>query len=241
VHNAFNDRVITALSAILDDLGRDDGLRVVVLRGAGKSFSAGADAQWMRAAAEYDEARNLADAARLGDMLRRLNRLPTPTVALVQGAALGGGLGLVACCDIVIAAAKARFGLTEVRLGLTPATISPYVVAAIGARAARRWFLTAERFDAARAHALGLVHEVVDDADALEAAGDRIIEALLAGAPGAIRDAKKLIFDVAGRRIDDALIRDTAERIAARRASAEGREGLAAFLDKRKPRWPQDG
>lgn len=237
VHNAFNDKVITRLLEIFTALKDDGDVRVVLLKGAGKSFSAGADVKWMRAAAKYDQEQNHDDASRMGEMLRLLNFLPKPTIALVQGAALGGGVGLVACCDMVIAARGAKFGLTEVRLGLTPATISPYVVAAIGQRQARRYFLTGERFDAETALEIGLVHLVADDHDALRDAGEHAVTTLLAGAPGAIADAKKLIFDVTGKTPDDDLVRDTAGRIAERRASAESREGLSAFLEKRRPDW----
>ncbi|MFQ5534490.1 MAG: enoyl-CoA hydratase-related protein [Sphingomonadales bacterium] len=237
VHNAFNDAVITRLSEIFAALKDDGNVRVVVVRASGKSFSAGADAKWMRSAAGYSKDRNMADAMRMGEMLRLFNFLPKPTIALVQGAALGGGVGLVSCCDIVIASRNAKFGLTEVRLGLTPATISPYVVAAIGSRHARRYFVTGERFDAETACEIGLVHEVADDHNALDEAGERIIGACLAGAPGAIADAKRLQFTVAGRPVDDELMVDTARYIAEGRASAEGKEGLAAFLEKRRPGW----
>jgi len=172
--------------------------------------------------------------------MRTLDRLPKPTIARVQGAALGGGVGLVACCDIAVAAQGASFALSEVKLGLIPAVVSPYVIAAIGARAARRLFLTAERFDAEEARRLGLVHEVVDAA-VLDARIDEIVALLLANAPEAVAEAKELIFAVAARPFDDALVEETARRIARRRASAEGKEGLAAFLAKRKPSWQKPG
>lgn len=237
VHNAFNDAVIARLNEIFTAAGDDERVRAVVLRAEGKSFSAGADVNWMRQAASYGRDRNLADAMRLGEMLRTLNTLPKPVLALVRGAALGGGVGLVACADIAIAGPRARFGLTEVRLGLIPATISPYVIAAIGAREARRYFLTGERFDAEEALRIGLVHQVVADDDGLRPAGENVVEALLAGAPGAIADAKRLLFRVSGREVDDRMVADTAGQIADRRASDEGQEGLAAFLEKRAPRW----
>ncbi len=236
VHNAFNDTVIADLTGVLRRLGDDDKVRAVVLRAEGKSFSAGADLSWMQRMAGYGHAENLADAGALAELMRVLNFLPKPTVARVQGAAFGGGVGLVACCDIAIASDAASFSLSEVRLGLIPAVISPYVVAAIGERAARRYFLTAERFGADEALRIGLVHQVVP-ADQLDSAVDTILTRLSEGGPAAQRAAKDLIFTVAHRPIDAGLIHDTAERIATIRASAEGREGLAGFLEKRKPAW----
>ena len=236
-HNAFNDLVIARLAKILAELGADGDVRLVALAAQGHSFSAGADLDWMRRAAAYSEAENEADALALARMLRALNTLPKPTVALVQGPAYGGGVGLVAACDIAIALKSAVFAMTEVRLGLEPATVSPYIVAAVGARAARRLFLTGERFDAQEALRLGLVHEVVEDAGALAAARDRVVGRLLDGAPGAQAATKELIAAVTGRPVDDGLLAETARRIAARRVSAEGQEGTAAFLDKRKPAW----
>ena len=240
VHNAFDDVLIAELTNVLDALNTDPAVRVVVLAGAGASFSAGADIAWMRRMAGYGEAENLADARALARLLRTLDRLAKPTVALVHGPAIGGGVGLVACCDIALAAGAAFFQLSEVKLGLTPAVISPYVIGAIGARAARRYMLSAERFDADEAWRLGLVHRVVPDGE-LEAAGEALVAALSAGAPGAQADVKDLIAAVAGRPRDAALIDDTARRIARRRASEEGQDGLAAFLEKRRPRWRRDG
>lgn len=237
MHNAFDDETISRLSDVFTDLAAQDGVRAVVLAARGPSFCAGADLNWMRRTADFTADENRADAQALGAMLHRLDTMPMPTIALVQGPAYGGGVGLVAACDIAIAVRGAVFALTEVRLGLIPATISPYVVAAIGARHARRYFLTAERFDADEACRLGLVHEVVDDADALAAARDRYLRALGKGGPGALAAAKELVFAVAGRPIDDHLVADTARRIAERRASEEGREGTAAFLEKRRPGW----
>ena len=237
LHNAFNAEVIESLSEILEDLAGADGVRVVMLTAVGKSFSAGADLNWMKHAAEFTEEENREDARALGEMLRRLNRLPKPTVALVQGSAFGGGVGLMAVCDIVVAVRDAAFSLSEVKLGLIPATIAPYVVAAIGERQARRYFLTGERFDAEQARAIGLVHEVVADGAALIAAGERIVERLFAAAPGALAEAKDLVAAVAGKPIDGHLIEDTARRIAERRGHDEAREGIAAFLEKRKPDW----
>jgi methylglutaconyl-CoA hydratase len=236
IHNAFDDRLIAELSAELARLGKDDGVRVVVLTGAGRSFSAGADLNWMRRTATYGEAENLADARVLAKLMQTLNELAKPTVARVNGAALGGGTGLVACCDIVIASDRATFGTTEVRLGLIPAVIGPYVLAAVGARHARRLMLTGERISAAEAARLGLVHEVVA-AEQLDSAVERIVADLLKGGPAALAAAKRLIGDLAGRPIDPGLIDDTAQRIAALRATPEAREGVGAFLEKRAPGW----
>ncbi|EWY39698.1 enoyl-CoA hydratase [Skermanella stibiiresistens SB22] len=236
VHNAFNDAVIAEMTAALRRLGEDERVRAVVLRAAGKSFSAGADLGWMQRMAGYGQVENLRDAEGLAELMRVLNFLPRPTVAVVQGAAFGGGVGLVACCDIAIAAETASFSLSEVKLGLIPSVISPYVVAAIGERASRRYFLTAERFDADEAARIGLVHQVVP-ADQLDAAVASILARLGEGGPAAQKAAKDLVFAVTRRPIDATVIRDTAERIATIRASSEGREGLSAFLEKRKPAW----
>jgi methylglutaconyl-CoA hydratase len=236
IHNAFDDRLIAELTAELARLGADEGVRVVVLTGAGRSFSAGADLNWMRRTSSYGEADNLADARALARLMQTLNELPKPTVARVNGAALGGGTGLVACCDIVLASAQATFGTTEVRLGLIPAVIGPYVLAAIGARQARRLMLTGERISAAEAARVGLVHEVVPP-DQLDRAVERVVGELLYGGPDAIAVAKRLIRDLSGRPIDAPLIDDTARRIAALRATPEGREGIGAFLGKRAPAW----
>ncbi|RCX32343.1 enoyl-CoA hydratase/isomerase family protein [Thioalbus denitrificans] len=236
VHNAFDDALIARLTEALREVGEDPGVRVVVLRGAGKSFSAGADLNWMQRMAGYSRTQNLADAMGLAQLLHTLDTLPRPTIAAVHGAAFGGGVGLVAACDIAVAAETAAFSLSEVRLGLIPAVISPYVVAAIGARQARRYFLTAERFDAGEARRLGLVHEVTTP-EALEARVTAIATELLRGGPGAIGAAKNLVAAVAGRPVDTALMADTARRIADIRAGEEAREGVGAFLEKRKPRW----
>jgi methylglutaconyl-CoA hydratase len=240
IHNAFDDDLIARLTETLRAIEADPAVRLVVLASAGKSFSAGADLNWMKRMAGYSHEENRADAGRLAEMLRTLNRLAKPTVALVQGAAFGGGVGLVACCDIVVAARRARFALTEVRLGILPAVISPYVVAAVGERAARRYLLTAERFDAEEAHRLGLVHAVVDD-DQLEATAATLLGELAKAGPKALGETKDLIFRVSRGPVDDAMIADTAERITRIRASDEGREGLSAFLDKRPPAWLADG
>ncbi|MFN3230992.1 MAG: enoyl-CoA hydratase-related protein [Alphaproteobacteria bacterium] len=241
VHNAFNDDLIAALHDAVRTLGSNPSVRVVLLTGAGKSFSAGADLDWMRKAAGYTEAENRADAIRLSEMLHELDTLPKPTVALVNGAALAGGAGLVACCDFAISVSSARFGFTEVRLGLTPATISPYVVATIGARNARRLFLTAKRFDAATALDIRLLSQVVDDTGALEAAGEVLVNDLLAGAPGAHSATKNLLAAVASQPLTRALREDTARRIAERRATDEGKEGIASFFERRKPNWVEGG
>lgn len=238
-HNAFDDRMIAVLDDRLSEIAGNPHIRVVLLAAEGKSFSAGADLDWMKRMAGYSQAENEADAKALGQMLARLNTLAVPTVALVQGGAYGGGVGLVAACDMAIAAEEAVFCLSEVRLGIIPSVVSPYVLAAIGQRAARRYFLTAERFDAVEAHRLGLVHEVVP-ASELSGAADRLVEQLLAGGPAAIASAKQLIADVGGRPVDEALITETARRIAAARASDEGREGITAFLERRKPGWTGD-
>jgi methylglutaconyl-CoA hydratase len=236
IHNAFDDRLIAGLTAELARLGEDDAVRVLILTGEGRSFSAGADLNWMRRTATYGEAENLADARALAKLMQTLNELPKPTVARVNGAALGGGAGLVACCDIAIASERATFGTTEVRLGLIPAVIGPYVLAAVGPRHARRLMLTGERVSAAEAMRLGLVHEVVAD-EQLDATIERVAGELLKGGPAAIAAAKALIRDLAGRPIGPELIEDTARRIAALRAGAEAREGIGAFLEKRAPRW----
>jgi len=238
VHNAFDARLIAELTAALDALGIDADVRVVVLAGAGASFSAGADLNWMRAMATASEADNRADALALARLMRTLDELAKPTIARVHGAAFGGGVGLVACCDIAIGTAEARFGLTESRLGLLPAVISPYLIAAIGARQARRWFATAETFDAATALRLGLLHEVVS-ADALDAAVERQIALLLKSGPIASAHAKRLIADVLTGQDPDARDAANAGLIAALRVSPEGQEGLSAFLDKRAPAWAQ--
>jgi methylglutaconyl-CoA hydratase len=236
VHNAFNDALIAELTRAFERLGEDPTVRIVVLKANGKSFSAGADLGWMQRMAGYSFEENLTDAITLGEMLRTLDSCAKPTVAVVQGPAFGGGVGLVAACDIAVATDTAAFALTEARLGLIPAVISPYVIAAIGERACRRWFLTGERFGAAEAHRLGLVHEVVP-ADRLDGAAAGLIGELLKCGPASQSAAKDLIRAVARRPMDSALLRDTAERIARQRASTEGQEGLGAFLAKRKPAW----
>ena len=236
VHNAFDAGLIAALTDALVAAGKDASVRVVVVEGAGASFSAGADLHWMRGMAAASESDNRADALALARLMRTLDALPRPTIARVHGAALGGGVGLVACCDIAIAADGARFGLTEARLGLLPAVISPYVIAALGARQARRWFATAEMFDAGTALRLGLVHEVVG-ADALDAAVQDQIDLLLKAGPIAAGSAKSLVRNNVDSADRDALDDDNAALIARLRVSPEGQEGLAAFLEKRPARW----
>lgn len=236
VRNAFDDRLIAALREAVARLDADESLRAVVLQATGPHFSAGADLAWMRRMGANAEAENRADALALAEMLRALDTLRHPVIARVQGAALAGATGLVACCDVAVAAEDALFGTTEARLGIVPATIGPYVLRAIGARAARRFFLTGERFGAAEALRLGLVHEVVPGAE-LDDAVARVTAALRACGPLAVRAAKTLVRDIAGRQVDDALLRETADLIAALRATPEAREGLSAFLDKRKPGW----
>jgi methylglutaconyl-CoA hydratase len=240
LHNALDDALIAELTEALAAAGRDPVVRVVILAGAGKSFSAGADLDWMRRMAENSYEENLAGARRLAALLRTLHDLPKPTIARVHGAAFGGALGLISACDIAVASDAAIFCLSEARLGLIPAVISPYVVAAMGPRQARRWFLTAERFDAAEASRIGLVHRVVA-ADGLDAAVNEMTAALLAGGPAAQAAAKRLVADVAARPLDDALVEETAKRIAEIRATPEGREGVVAFLEKRKPDWAPKG
>jgi len=236
VHNAFDDALVAELTAALRALDADGGVRAVVLRGNGASFCAGADLTWMRRMANYERAENLADANALAAMLATLANLSKPVVARVHGAAYGGGVGLIACCDIAIGTPRATFALSEARLGLIPATIGPYVVRAIGARAAQRYFLSGERFGAAEALRIGLLHELTDP-DSLDARVDAIVDALLRAGPGAQAAAKELLRAISGGPIDAAMIADTARRIADVRASAEAREGVAAFLDKRAPAW----
>jgi methylglutaconyl-CoA hydratase len=236
VHNAFDEVLVAELTATLERLDRDPSVRAVVLMGQGRSFCAGADLGWMRRMAGYGHDENVADARALAEMLRTLAQLTKPTIARVHGAAFGGGVGLVACCDVAVATQQATFALSEAKLGLVPATISPYVIEAIGARQARRYFLTAERFTAAEAYRIGLVHDIVTDEE-LDARINEILGHLLVAGPCAQAEAKALIHGVAHRRIDDELVAGTAECIAVVRASAEAREGVAAFLDKRVPEW----
>ena len=236
IHNAFDDVLIADLTAKIETLDADPLVRAIILTGAGKSFSAGADLNWMKRMAGYSHAENLADSRALAKLMKVLNFASKPTIALVNGAAFGGGVGLAACCDIVIASDRASFCLSEVKLGLIPAVISPYVVEAIGVNQARRYFLTAERFNAETAKQIGLVHEIVSG-DELAARGDEMANILLANGPAAMHAAKDLIYAVANKPISDAVIDDTAHRIADQRASDEGREGVGAFLEKRPANW----
>jgi methylglutaconyl-CoA hydratase len=236
VRNAFNDGVIAELTQTFAVLGADPALRCIVLGGHGKAFCAGADLAWMRAMADYSWDENRADAQRLAAMLWTIYACPVPVVGRIHGDCYAGGLGLAAVCDVLVASDAATFCLSEARLGLLPATIGPYVVRAMGEQAARRWFVTAERFGAAEARAMGFVHELVA-ADALDAKVDEIVATLIANGPLAVRACKRLVQDVAGQAIDATLRDETARRIADIRASDEGREGVRAFLDKRKPGW----
>ncbi len=236
IHNAFNDVVIAELAALFGQLGDDPAVRAVVLTGAGESFSAGGDLGWMKSMIGYSAAENETDARRLAALLDVLDRLPKPTVARVNGSAFGGGVGLVACCDIAVGVEGARFGLTEVRLGLAPATIAPYVIRAIGAREARRYFLTGERFQARRALHMGLLHEVVA-ADELDATVNLLLDELLKGGPTALVACKRLVEDVQAATDRESLKRDTAALIARLRVSDEGQEGLQAFFARRAPDW----
>jgi methylglutaconyl-CoA hydratase len=236
VHNAFNETLLAELTAVLTELAVDEEARVVVLTGAGRSFCAGADLDWMRRTGAYSREENLEDARRAAGMLRLLDSFPKPTVAAVNGAAFGGGAGLVACCDVAIASETALFSFAEVRLGLIPAVISPYVIAAIGARQARRYFLTAERFGAEEARRIGLVHEVALP-DSLGNAVEAIVSDLLQGGPASIRAAKSLIRTVSRRLGDDSLPAETARIIAEVRAGEEARKGIQAFLEKQSPPW----
>jgi len=239
VFNAFNEQLIADLQQACELLDAEASVRVVVLAGRGKHFSAGADLNWMRRAAEGSEADNLEDARRFAKMLRTLSGLSKPTIARVQGAALGGGTGLAAACDMAVASSDAVFSTSEVKFGIIPAVISPYVLRAIGPRHALRYFQSAERISAERALAIGLINEVspIDDLDAVLRS---LMEPLLAGAPTAQKAAKELIAAVQGQPIDDALMEQTAQRIARQRAMPEGRDGVAAFLDKRPPAWLAD-
>lgn len=237
VHNAFDEDVIARLSEALDRVAAHDDVTAVVLTGKGKSFSAGADLNWMKKAAGYTEAQNKADALKLAQMLYKLYTLPKITIACVQGAAMGGGMGLVSCCDIVIAESDAVFALSEVKLGLIPATIAPYVLRAIGERHFRRYAQTGERFDGKKAHETGLVHRLAERPEDTEYLLHATLKDIAANGPQAMTAVKKLALDYAGREITPALTEDSAARIATIRAGGEAKEGLSAFLEKRKPRW----
>ena len=236
IRNAFSDEVIQDITAAFADVGGRADVRAVVLAAEGPAFCAGANLHWMRRMADYTREENLADAGKLATMLRTIAECPKPTIARVQGDVYAGGMGLVAACDMAVSVDTAWYCLSEVKIGLAPATISPYVIRAMGARAAQRYFLTAERFTAAEAHRIGFVHEVVT-ADALDAKVDELLKALTSASPAAVVACKTLVADVVGRDIDEGLIAYTVEAIADIRASAEGREGVQAFLNKRKPAW----
>ncbi len=236
VRNAFNDEVIAELTQAFTVLGQAAEVRCIVLAATGPAFCAGADLNWMRRMADYTRDENLADAGVLAEMLRAIYECPKPTIARIQGDVYAGGMGLVAACDMAVSVDTANFCLSEVKLGLIPATISPYVIRAMGTRAAHRYFLTAERFDAKEAHRIGFVHEVVS-ADQLDAKVTELTSALTSASPNAVRSCKNLLQDVAGREIDAPLIGRTVEGIADIRTSREGREGVQSFLQKRKPFW----
>ena len=236
IRNAFNDEVIAEITAAFQDAASRAEVRAVVLAAQGPAFCAGADLNWMRRMADYSRAENLADAGALAEMLRVMYECPKPTIARVQGDVYAGGMGLVAACDMAVSVDTANFCLSEVKLGLIPATISPYVIRAMGSRAAHRYFLTAERFDAQEALRIGFVHAVVN-ADALDAKGAEMTNALVSASPNAVRSCKTLVQEVAGRAIEAALIARTVEGIADIRTSSEGREGVQSFLQKRKPSW----
>ena len=236
VRNAFNDEVIAELTAAFAQLARDAQVRVVVLSGRGKAFCAGADLNWMRAMADYSWEQNREDAQRLADMLWTLDQCPVPVVGRVQGDCYAGGMGLAAICDVLVASRNVTFCLSEARLGLLPATISPYVVRAMGPQAARRYFVTAERFSAAQAHAMGMVHELCEP-EALDAKVAEIVATLVANGPAAVKACKQLLRDVAEQGRTQALRAETARRIADIRASSQGKEGVPSFLGKRSPNW----
>jgi methylglutaconyl-CoA hydratase len=240
VHNAFNETLIAELTAALRAMDRDPDVRAIVLAGAGESFCAGADLHWMKKMAAFSPAQNLADANALAAMLATLDTLSKPTIARVHGAVFGGGVGLVACCDIAIGTQDAMFSFSEARLGLIPATISPYIIEAIGVRAARRYFLSAERFTAAEAYRLGLLHDLAL-AEELDARVNELLGTLLTAGPHAQAECKALLRAIANRPVDARMIVDTAQRIARARRSPEGREGVAAFLAKRKAAWVPRG
>ena len=238
-HNAFDDQMIIELTNAFNALAANANVRIMLLKSEGKSFSAGADLDWMKRMASYSYQQNLNDARALAAMLKVLHQMPIPTIARVQGAAFGGAVGLISCCDIALASSNASFALSEVKIGLVPSTISPYVIAAIGERHAKRYFVTAERFDANTALQIELVHEAVEKS-LLDDKVEQLVTAILSNGPEAVAVAKQLIFAVSGKPIDSKLIEHTCEVIAGIRVSAQGQEGLSAFLDKRKPNWLKD-
>jgi len=236
MRNAFNETMIAELAQVFRELGADDGIRAIVLAGRGPAFCAGADLDWMRRMASYSMQENRTDARALADMLRVVYECPKPTLARVHGDAYAGGMGLIAACDIAFAAINVNFCLSETRLGLIPATISPYVLRSMGINAARRYFLTAEKFDAAEAYRIGFVHDIAP-LDELDARVNTLLGTLMQTSSNAVREAKRLVREINGRPIDEAMVADTAERIAAIRTADDGKEGVRAFLEKRKPRW----
>jgi methylglutaconyl-CoA hydratase len=236
VRNAFDDALIKQLHENFLSLGNDNSIRVVILAGNGPAFCAGADLNWMKRMAGYDYTANQRDAQALAEMLAALDRMPKPTIARVHGPAFAGGTGLVAACDIAVGTHEAKFCFSEAKLGLSPATISPHVIRAIGERAARRYFLTAEVFDAEAAHRIGMLSLLVPSSE-IDSEIEKLLTHLLAGGPEAMRKIKQLVRAVASRPLDDALVADTAKRIAEIRVSPEGQEGIASFLEKRKPSW----
>ncbi len=238
-HNAFDDQMIIQLTEAFHTVAANPDVRIMLLKSEGKSFSAGADLEWMKRMASYSYQQNLNDARALAAMLKALHQMPIPTIARVQGAAFGGAVGLISCCDIAVASSKASFALSEVKIGLVPSTISPYVIAAIGERHAKRYFMTAERFDTNTALQISLVHEAVEE-QFLDDKVEQLITAILSNGPEAVVAAKQLVFAVSGKAIDSSLIEHTCEVIAGIRVSAQGQEGLSAFLDKRKPHWLKD-
>ncbi|MES2772485.1 MAG: enoyl-CoA hydratase/isomerase family protein [Pseudomonadota bacterium] len=238
-HNVFDERLIAELTEALRQLDEAQNVRVVVIAATGKSFCAGADLNWMKRAAAYSASENLRDAYNLATLLSTLNSLSKPTIARIQGSAYGGGLGLIAACDIAVATSDALFSLSEVKLGIIPALISPYVLAAIGERHSRRYMLTAERFSASEAQRIGLLHETVSNEAQLDTVVATLSRALCNNGPHALAECKSLILSIAGEPIDDSTIEETAQRITRVRASAEGQEGLSAFLEKRSPKWVQ--
>lgn len=243
VHNAFDDVMIGEIRTALQTVRENKAARVLILQANGKNFSAGADLQWMRSMAEKDYQENLEDAGQLGALMWELDHLPLPTIALIQGAAFGGAVGLVACCDMAFATARASFCLSEVKIGLIPAVISPYVVRALGLSAARRYMLTAERFNAETAEKYGLIHGFTEESDdaqrSLENLAAPVLHALLQNGPAAVTACKQLIDHASNHPLDQNLVNETARRIAEIRVSPEGQEGLSAFLEKRAPLWQQ--
>jgi len=238
MHNAFDEALIAALHDAFTQLGENDDVRCIVLAAERRSFSAGADLNWMKRMSTYTHEQNLGDANALAAMLHAITTCPKPTIAAVQGPCYGGGVGLAATCDMAIASEEAAFSLSEVKLGLIPATIAPYVVAGMGERIAHRYFLSGERFDAIKAYEIGFVHDVVPMGE-LDAAVDDLVATLLKNGPAAMAASKALIFAVANKPVDQGVLDDTAKRIADIRGTDEGKEGIAAFLEKRKPNWIQ--